>query len=476
MVANKTSTTIFWSGIEQFSSKVSNFIITIILARILAPNDYGLVAMLGIFFSFSQALIDSGFASSLVQKGECTEDDYSTVFYFNIIISILIYLILYFSSPLIAKFYNNDLLINLTKVYSINLIINAFGFVHRIMLVKQLKFKTIAQITMISSLLSGIGAIFAAYNGFGYWALVVQIMLSSLLSTILFILSTRWTPMLLFSFNALKSLSSFGLSIMFLALFNSIYTNLYSLYIGHKFNTRDLGLFNRSQTFSMFIPISISDFVMKAIYPIEVQYKENIELLRTRFKEYLYMMMLVVISLSTFVSVYSYDIVTFLLSDKWIEIVPLLQIMSIAYIFTPIVQLNWNILKVRGCSKDLLKSELIKKILGILIMLITVQWGIFYMVVGLLVYAVIDMFISTIYVKREINLGFIKQLLVILPIFIYSATASVISYIILKILGGTSYDLFLAAILYFTVLIGVLFVFGKSKLKTLLVQINTFIK
>ena len=227
MVISENRKAIIWSGIEKVGTYVVNFAIQIMLARLLCPNDYAVVAMLAIFFSISQAFIDSGFATTLIQKQDCTQADYSSVFYFNVLIGGVVYLLFFFGAPFIEAFYNFEGLALVTRVYSLNLFINSFAMVHRVILTKELKFKKIALITFLSSIISAIPAIIMAYWGYGYWALVGQSLISAAVTSALIMYQSKWRPSLIFSKNSLAKLAPFGLKMLVVYLFHAIYNNVY---------------------------------------------------------------------------------------------------------------------------------------------------------------------------------------------------------------------------------------------------------
>jgi len=421
---------IFWSGIQQFTISGSQFIITIVIARILTPEDYGLLAMLTIFFAFTQAFIDSGLTGALIQKKDHSQEDCNTVFYFNVIVSLMFYVILFFSAPLIARLYDNDLLITLTRVFSLNLIINAFVGVQRVLIIKRLMFKQLAIITAGSSLVSGAMAIVMAYSGFSYWSLVAQILTASTLSGLLIYYKVHWTPTFSFSKESARLLFSFGLPVMFTSIIHAIYNNLYSLVIGLKYKAEDLGYYNRAATFSSFIPINAGNFVAQALFPIQSLIQDEYEQVRASYLKAIHTLAFFVIPINVFVLVNAEDIILVLLTEKWIIMKPFLQLLCVASVWYPILNMQNTTIKVFGKTKVLFWSELLKKILGISVIFITVNYNIIIMVWGLFFFSFFELAIGSFFFQKVSNISIREQLKVYYYIPISAIAFSLVAFFI----------------------------------------------
>ena len=239
---------VVWSAVERFSVQGIQFVLSIIIARLVTPSEYGLIAMLGIFMAIGQAFIDGGFSNALVQKKERTETDFSTVFLFNIFFAIFIYGILWFSSPFIASFYNVPALEKLTKVVGSNLIISSLSIVHRTKLIIALDFKTQARVSFLAVIISGVVGILLAWRGYGVWALAIQSILNNLLISIALFCVSRWRIYWIFSKKSFGELFSFGSKLLIGSLFHTIYSNMYTVIIGRLFQSATVGLFNRAHT------------------------------------------------------------------------------------------------------------------------------------------------------------------------------------------------------------------------------------
>ena len=248
----KTLSGVLWSCVERFSVQGIQFVIMVIMARILLPSDYGMIGMLAIFIAIAQTLIDSGFSNALIQKKDRSEIDYSTVFYFNIAVGIVLYFILFFSSPLIARFYNTPELTGLTRVLALNLFINSLAVVQRAILSIKIDFKTQAKASFSAAIISGIVGIVMAYTGFGVWSLAVQTVLNAFVNTVLLWIFSKWIPLKVFSFESFKKLFAFGSKLLASGLLDTIYRNIYTIVIGKKFASTDLGYFTRADQFAQF--------------------------------------------------------------------------------------------------------------------------------------------------------------------------------------------------------------------------------
>lgn len=394
MVVSENRKAIIWSGIEKVGTYVVNFAIQLILARLLCPNDYAVVAMLAIFFSISQAFIDSGFATTLIQRQDCTQKDYSSVFFFNILIGGIVYLLFFFGSPLIESFYNFEGLSLVTKVYSLNLLINSFAMVHRVILIKKLQFKKIAIVTFVSSLFSAIPAIAMAYYDMGYWALVAQSLISAVITSCMIIYQSKWKPSLILSKNSLSKLAPFGMKMLVVYLFHAVYNNVYSLLIGKKFPSQELGYYDRGKTISSMGPVGFSDFYTRALYPIQSKVQNDAKALEFSYNKSFSLMCLVIVPIAAFMFFFAEETVYTLLGPQWIQCAFILQVLCIGYMFYPLQALNMNMLKVKGRGDYMLSAEVIKKVMGLACVLILINFDLKWVVIGWTCCSIIEFIIS----------------------------------------------------------------------------------
>ena len=398
MVSNKRA--VFWSGVEKVGSYLANFVIQIILARLLCPDDYAVIAMLAIFMSVAQVFIDGGFATVLIQKKDCSQQDFASVFYFNILVSVILYAVLFISAPYVESFYGFAGLAKVLRVYSIVLIINSFAMVNRLLVVKQLKFNVIAIINVCATVLSSIPTIYLASHGASYWALVIQSILNSSIITIGLWVYTKWKPGFDFSMKALHKLFPFGIRMFVVDMFYAFYNNLYSLLIGKKFPAVDLGYYDRGKYLGSMGPIGFSDFFLRAMYPIQSKIQDNPEKLQKSYVSSFRLISLIIVPLSIFISVFAKDILGLLYGEQWLGASGITSILCIGFMFYPLHALNVNMLKVKALGSAVLKSEILKKTISLILLFWLLRYDIQAVVIGWTTCAVLDFLISEYYYSR----------------------------------------------------------------------------
>lgn len=400
MVEPTQSKAIIWSALERFSSQGIAFLISIILARLLDPSCYGLVAMLNIFLAIGQSIIDSGFTSALIRKKKCTDVDYSTVFIFNLLLSTILYILFFFSSTFIASFYNQPELETITRFSTFVFIINALAIVQRAQLSKKMDFKSQTKASVIAVLVSGIVGIVMAYKGYGVWALVTQSLLSAFVSTFVLWCISLWFPKLNFSWDSFREMYAFGSRLFLTGLITTIYKNIYTLIIGKFYNSTDLGYFNRMDHLAAFPSRNFTTIVGRAVYPKQCKYQDDKEKLYRSYLDLLSLSSFFVFPVMLMLAALSEPLVLSLLGEKWVAASQYLMLLCLAYMMDHIQFFNWQMLSVKGRSDLSLYSEIIKKIVSVLILVITIPFGIKVMIIGLSVYALADFLIIIPFVHK----------------------------------------------------------------------------
>lgn len=413
-----------WTGIERLGTRFIQFIIEILIARILLPSDYGLIGMLAIFMGIAQTFIDSGFANALIQKKDRNNKDYSTVFYFSIIVSIIIYIILFFSAPLIADFYNQPLLTSITRVYMWTLVINGFSISQTAKLTVDLNFKAQAVISIISIIISGIVGIALAFTGFGVWALVWQGITLSFTRTTTIWIASRWVPLLSFSKESFKRLFSFGSKLLASSLINSIYSNISTIVIGKAFKATDLGFFTRAQQFCQLPTQTITNIVVKVNYPILSQLQEdNIKLVES-YKTLLRTPVFILYPILFGLAFLAHPLIEVFLGNKWLPSSVLIPILCFGCLWEPLTHINLNLLYVKGKTDLVLKLELIKKPIAFLLLFCAIPIGLKGMCWAISIYSFIAFCFNCHYTGKILNFGFFHQIKSLLPIIAYSLVMS----------------------------------------------------
>ena len=468
----KTVSGVMWSAIERFSLQGVQFVMQLVMARLLLPSDYGMIAMLTIFLQIAQAFIDSGFTNALIQKKDRTEVDYSTVFYFNIIIALLFYCIFFVSAPLIAKFYNMPDLILVMRVMALSLIILSFSAVHKTKLTIEINFKIQSKITLIAAGISGIIGVGIAYLGYGVWALVYQSILNAMLTTILFNCFYRWKPLKTFSMKSFKRLFSFGSKLLVSGLIHTVYYNLYGIVIGKRFSAAELGYYTRAEQFAILPSYNLSAIITRVTFPILSSIQDDNERLASTYRKYIRLSSYLIFPLMVGLASLANPLVDLFLTEKWNGTVALLQILCFDWMFDHLSGINLNLLYVKGRSDLALRLEIIKKIIAITILLASIPLGIIGMCLGRVLYSLIATYANTYYTNSLIGLSFRTQLKDIIPYLIlslamggvvYATTYLGLSNIIQLIIGITIGILFYISISY---------IFKITSLKVLLQLIH----
>lgn len=414
---NKTKKGLAWSMIERFATQGVQFLFGIILARLLSPDDYGVIAMPLVFLAIAQCIIDSGFSTALIRKPELTEDDLSTAFYFNIGIGILCYAVLFFSSPLIADFYHTPILSSLLKVTALAVLFNPLCAVQQAILTRKIDFKTQAIVSLSGAILSGIVGLSMAYNGFGVWSLVFQQVGGYLIRTILLWILGKWKPKRKWSWESFHYLWGFGSKMLGSGLLDTIYNNIYPIVIGKYFSAQDLGNYTRAQQFSSLPSSNVTGVLQRVTFPVLSSIQNEDERLAKNYRKILKLSAFLVFPMMLMLSAIANPLVRILLTDKWIGCVILLQIVCFQMMWYPIHAINLNLLTVKGRSDLFFRLEVLKKIIGVCIMCITIPNGIIWMVSGGIVSSMISLVINTYYTGKLIHVGYLKQMRDLLPIF-----------------------------------------------------------
>ena len=417
---HKTFKGTIWSGIERFSVQGIAFVVMIIMARILTPEDYGLVGMLTVFIAISQSLVDSGFSQALIRKQYRSEIDNSTVFYFNIAVGIALYLILFFCAPLIAKFYDEPILVPLTRIISLSIIINSFVVVQRALFIVEIDFKTQAKASVLAAIASGTVGITMAYTGWGVWAIVWYQIVNLLVNVSLLWFFSTWRPRWLYSWNSFRELFTFGSKLALSALLDTLYNNIYLLVIGKLFKSSDLGYYTRAQQFASFPSSNLTGIFQRVTYPVFCTIQNDDDRLRGVYRRFLRLSAFVVFPLMTGLAAVAHPLILIFLKEQWIFAATLLSILCFSMMWYPIHAINLNLLMVKGRSDLFLRLEVIKKLIGIGVLCATIPFGLIPMTIGSIVISVLCLVVNTHYTGQLIQMGFLQQMRDLFPSLLYS--------------------------------------------------------
>lgn len=452
----KTLSGVKWNAIGRFSTQGVSFVISILLARILTPSDYGVVGMIGIFMAIAQTFIDSGFGSALIRKKDCTDEDFSTAFYFNIVVGIVCYLTLFLAAPLIANFFDTPILRDIVRVLSINLFLNSLTIVQGAKLTAAVDFKSQAKIGMAATIVSGVVGLAMAYSGFGVWSLVYQSVSLSLVRTILFWIITKWKPLFIFSKQSFNYLFGFGSKILSASLLHTVYANLTTILIGKFYKPSDLGYYTRGENLANLPSTNLTSILQGVTYPILAKIQDDNERLIAVYRKYIRITSMVIFFGMFLMAALAEPLIFALFTDKWQESVIFLQVFCFAYMFDHINQLNLNILYVKGRSDLVLRLEVIKKTISISMIVAAIPFGVLAICIARALYTQIAVIINTYYTGKLFGLGYFAQVkdfikyflfsfLAVLPAFILSFTSlsSVVALVVGACLACLIYWLFL---------------------------------
>ena len=399
-----------WKSIDIFAAHGINLIIGIVLARLLIPADYGLIGMLTIFYTFSQLFVESGLSMALIQKKNRTEVDFSTIFHFNLVVGLFIYAILFFSAPLIAQFFNAPQLISLTRVLSLVIIINALSIVQSTRLTIRLDFKTQALISLVAVFISGFAGILIAYHGFGVWALVVQMLAGALIRTIVLFCANRWLPSLTFSISSFKQLFGFSSKILGAGLVATVVNNLYPLMIGKMFEAQSLGFYTKAKEYPEKLSSALSTVLQGVSFPVLAFLQNDRDRMVSVYGRLIGMVVFFVVPGLSLFALLSEPFVRFVLTEKWVPVVPLLQWMCFAKMITPISSLNMNILNAIGRSDLFFCVDISKLPLTIAALIISIPLGLKAVVIAHFATSLICYFINAYYPGKLFGFGAIRQI------------------------------------------------------------------
>ena len=401
----------------------------IIMARILTPEDYGLVGMLAIFIAVSQSLIDSGFSQALIRKQDRSEIDNSTVFYFNLGVGAILYLILFFSAPFIASFYNEPQLVPITRIIGLSLVFNSLVVVQRALLTINLDFKTQAKASFVGVIISGAIGITMAYTGFGVWAIVWQQISNLAAVTVLLWILSRWKPIWAYSWKSFRELFSFGSKLLASGLLDTIFRNLYLIVIGKFFKASDLGYYTRAHQFTDFASSNITGIFQRVTYPVLCTIQDDDARLSDVYRRLLRTSAFIIFPLMTGMAAVAKPMVISFLTEKWLFSAILIQILCFSQMWYPVHAINLNLLQVKGRSDLFLKLEIIKKALTVIVLCITLPMGLIPLCIGTIFSSIIALIINTHYTGKLIHLGFFKQMKDLLPTLLLSLAVGGIVYI-----------------------------------------------
>lgn len=418
---NKIFSGLMWKFAERILAQGVSLIVSIVLARILLPEDYGTVSMVMVFITIANVFVSNGFSTALIQNKDCTDSDYSTMFYCSVVVSIVVYFIIFLLSPLVENFYGLTNLGLVLRVLAIKLPISAVNSIQHAYVSRNMLFKRFFWSTLIGTLVSGIVGIIMAIQGFGVWALVTQYLVNSIMDTVVLFFTTEWKPKLLFSLNAAKKLMNYGWRITIAELISTVYSQLRSLVIGKKYSSSDLAYYNKGDSFPALLANNINSSISTVLFPALANVQSNPYVIKKMTRQSIKVCAYTIFPLMCGLAAVANNFVSVVLTDKWLPCVPFLRMSCINYALMAIGTANLQALKGMGRSDIYLKMEVIKKTVGIILLLISMNFGVIAIAVGGVIVTIICELVN-IYPNVEcLSYGYKEQLFDLLPATFCSA-------------------------------------------------------
>lgn len=427
---------IFWSMTELLTSQVIQFVVLMILARLLSPENFGVIGMITIFIVISTVIIESGFSQALIREKNISQEDYSTVFYFNLFMSILLYITLFIFAPIISDFFKEEQLIPILRVLSLRLIINSLGFIQKVMLTRNINFRTQTKISVLSAFVASLIAIILAWKGYEIWSLVAQSLTWQTIQTVLLWSRNKWVPSFIFSMTSFKRLFGFGSKLLISGIIDTIYKNIYSIIIGRVFSAVQLGYYTNAAKLGDVITVSVTGALQRVTYPVLSSIQEDENRLREGYQNIIKMTVFAMFPIMTGLLAISDSLILLLFGENWYQSIIYFKLLCIAGMLYPLHALNLNILQVKGRSDLFLRLEIIKK--GLLTLLIGASLFFSLGITGIIwagiISSYLSFFINALYSNRVISYSICQQFKDILPALMIAILMSGIVYILGRVL------------------------------------------
>lgn len=416
----QTKKGLYWKFAEQFANYGMNFIIGIVMARLLSPSDYGITALPAVFIAVAGVFANAGFSTAMIRKPNLTEYDLSTAFYYSTLVGIICYLLLFFASPWIADFYNTPVLEPLMRVTALSFIYGPLGTPQNIILQRRLDFKTPAKISVVCRIISGVIGIAMAFYGYGVWALTISHMFAGIVGLCINVYVVRWFPKTGWSKESFKYLWGFGNKLMVSYILSTLYENIVPVFVGKYYSPAQLGVFNRAEGYAKLPSQNVTSVIQSVTFPVLSKIQDDEERLSNNYRRMLRVSAFIIFPIMMLLAALARPLIIVMITEKWEACIILLQLLCFAMMWYPIHAINLNLLQVKGRSDLFLRLEIIKKIIGIVILAITLPLGLVAICIGRIVSSILSLMFNTYYTGKLIQLGFLKQMKDLIHILILS--------------------------------------------------------
>jgi len=425
---SKVLSSLFWKLMERGGTQGIQFIVTIVLARILLPEEFGIVVLVTVFIAIAGVFVQSGFNTALIQKSKADEVDFSSVFYLSLVIASLIYITLFFTAPFVAGFFKESELVSVLRILSITLFFGAVNSIQIAVISRNMQFKKLFASSLGAVVISGIVGVLMAYAGFGVWALVGQQLTNQFIVTVILWFTVKWRPKLIFSMERIKILFSFGWKLLVSSLLDTLYTNLRSLFIGKMFSPAILGFYNRGEQFPNLIVSNINGSIQSVMLPTLASHQDNKQRVKEIVRRSIVTSSFIIFPMMVGLAVIAEPLVKIILTERWLPAVPFLQIFCASYALWPIHTANLQAINALGRSDIFLKLEIAKKILGLIILFISIPFGVHAIALGVLVVGIISTFINAYPNLKLIDYSYREQWKDIVPSILLSLAMGSVIY------------------------------------------------
>lgn len=454
-VKGKVISGLIWKFAERISAQIVTFVVSIILARLLEPSYYGIIAIVNVFIALANVFAISGLGNSLIQKKDADNTDFSTVFYFNILMGIVLYIIVFFSAPVIAGFYRMPILSPVLRVMGIRMIVASINNVQHAYVSKNMMFRRFFWATLIGTIISATVGITMAYKGFGVWALVGQYLTNTTVDTIVLWFTVRWRPKFLFSFKRLRRLFSFGWKLLCSSLLDTGYNELRSLVIGKMYTSADLAYYNKGKSFPNLVVTNINTSIQSVLFPAMSNIQDKKEQVKAMTRRSIRVCSYIMLPIMIELALVAEPFVKLLLTDKWLPCVPFLQISCFVMAMRPIHTSNLQAIKAMGRSDIFLQLEIIKKTIGVLVLIAVMHYGVLAIAISGMFNTILNSLINAKPNKKLIGYSYFEQvkdlLNAIVPLIFMSIAVSLMELINVSVLLQLGLQVFVGVIVYVAV-------------------------
>lgn len=472
----KFANSAFWSILQRYLPSLIHIIATLVITRLITPSDFGEVALVMTFNQISILIISSGLGEGLMYKVNNTQVLLSSVFYFNLAVSLILYSVFYLSSGFVSAFYGMPRLAILMKIVGLNIIVYALSYVQRIFIQMKLKFRTLAFISLFASIIGSVIGITLAYRGFNVWSIVLLTLSLNVVEMLLLWIKSSWKPVLSFSWKELFSILPYSLRIMINSFMQVIFDNLHSIIIGKSFGARPLGFFNRMQTVVYYTTTNFMYAIEMVFFPVLCKRKDDASQLMVSYEKLIRIATFLVFPVNIFLMAMSKPLIIAVLTEKWIEGVTVLMLISFAYLFVPIIYINNSYLKIINKTKPLLYTNMVKKIIGIIILFFTIHYGINIVCIGLIIYYLVDAMITMVCTAKYVGISLFKQISLLKNNVCLNICLFVLLLFIANLIKNPMLAIVIGGIVEISFVFGLTFIFKTIECQYLSEIIKGFVK